>query len=389
MNLWRFRTGLFSLLSLFVSSVYAQDEPPKTSFQGYVKYLQTLDVTDGFDSLLDNHLIHNRLNFSWFPSERWAVRGELRNRIFYGDFVDGLPFFKSLVDVNNDQIDMSAWLIDKRSLKFLTELDRAYVRYTSNNWEITGGRQRINWGINTVWNPNDIFNAYSFFDFDYEERPGSDALRVVYNYGFASRLEFASKFSTNIEDFTGALLWKFNRQGYDVQLLGGLMDNNVVVGTGWAGNIKSAGFKGEVSYFSALDASQDDALVTSVSGDYVLNDGTYLLLSYFYNSNGARELDLSNLALVSSTRPLNAKNLLPFESAIFLQVSKPFGPLITASLSTMVFPTNSSMFVGPTLTYSASNSVTLDFISQIFTIPDEGFFQPASSQIFLRAKWSF
>lgn len=29
-----------------------------------------------------------------------------------------------------------------------------------------------------AWNPNDWFNTYNYFDFDYEERPGTDAIRV-------------------------------------------------------------------------------------------------------------------------------------------------------------------------------------------------------------------
>ncbi|MCG8318265.1 MAG: hypothetical protein MI921_02070 [Cytophagales bacterium] len=42
------------------------------------------------------------------------------------------------------------------------------------------GKHRINWGKSYVWNPNDVFNAYSFFDFDYEERRGTDALLIKY-----------------------------------------------------------------------------------------------------------------------------------------------------------------------------------------------------------------
>ena len=38
--------------------------------------------------------------------------------------------------------------------------------------------------MNLVWNPNDLFNAFSFVDFDYEERPGSDALRIQKYTGY-------------------------------------------------------------------------------------------------------------------------------------------------------------------------------------------------------------
>ena len=50
------------------------------------------------------------------------------------------------------------------------------------------GRQRINWGVNLAWNPNDLFNAYSLIDFDYQERPGSDAIRFQYYMGDLSVL---------------------------------------------------------------------------------------------------------------------------------------------------------------------------------------------------------
>ena len=382
---------LITILIIYISNTtFAQDDKqPKTSFGGYLKYMQSFDVTHGLDSVLDNHLIHNRLNFSWLPNDNWVFRAEMRNRMFYGDYVKDILFFKQLVDVNNDQLNLSAWVLDGNSVKILSEIDRAYVRYTHKKLEVTVGRQRINWGINTVWNPNDIFNAYSFFDFDYEERPGSDAISITYHYNFASKIEIASKFSNNIEDYTGALLWKINQSGYDVQLIAGLMENNVVVGTGWAGSIKSLGFKGEVSYFSALAVRESDAFVGSISADYVFDEGSYMLLSYFYNSDGVDEVDLSRLALISSGRPLNAKNLLPFKSAIFFQISEPFSPLVSGNLSMMYFPGSNSSFIGPGLAVSASNNLNFDLLSQIFTIEGDKLFNPISFQVYLRAKWSF
>ncbi|MCK7542259.1 MAG: hypothetical protein MZV63_70990 [Marinilabiliales bacterium] len=59
-----------------------------------------------------------------------------------------------------------------------TFIDRASVDFTAGTLQVSAGRQRINWSQALVWNPNDIFNTYSSFDFDYMERPGSDAVRV-------------------------------------------------------------------------------------------------------------------------------------------------------------------------------------------------------------------
>jgi hypothetical protein len=72
----------------------------------------------------------------------------------------------------------------------------AYLDYTAGKWQFRVGRQRINWGVNLVWNPNDVFNSFSYFDFDYEERPGSDAVRVQYYTGTTSSASWFTKQAT-------------------------------------------------------------------------------------------------------------------------------------------------------------------------------------------------
>ncbi len=90
-----------------------------------------------------------------------------------------------------------------------------------DKFQVTLGRQRINWGQTFVWNPNDIFNAYSYFDFDYIERPGSDAVRLQYFPSSSSVAEFAVKVDDE-NDITAAGLYRFNKWGYDIQFLAGL-----------------------------------------------------------------------------------------------------------------------------------------------------------------------
>ena len=374
---------------LFGGSLKAQDDTPRLIISGYLKYMQNLDVTYGADSILNNHLMHNRINLLWLPREKWTVRVEFRNRMFYGDYVEQLAYYKNMVDVNNDIFDLSAWILDHKSLKMLSEIDRAYIRYTSKKTEFTAGRQRLSWGLNEIWNPNDIFNAYSFFDFDYEERPASDILHLSWHYDYNAKVEVATKFADNLDDYTGAILWKITQYGFDVQILSGLMENNIVMGTGWAGDLSAViGIKGEISYFGALDAFDSDAFVGSVSADYKFPEGTSLLGSYFYNSDGIKDLNLRNFALFSEKRPKNAKHLLPFRSALMAQVKEPINPLLEASFSLMLFPGNGSAFVRPAISYAAGKKIKLDLLSQIFTKGQPGI-DPASFQLYLRAKFSF
>ncbi|CAN0327173.1 unnamed protein product, partial [Chrysoparadoxa australica] len=168
------------------------------------------------------------------------------------------PYYGDFIDVNNDYFDLSWMPINNDNLVIHTMIDRLYFEWNKNDWEVSLGRQRINWGMNLAWNPNDLFNAYSFFDFDYEERPGSDALRIRKYTGYASEIDFAIKAGDDIADITTALKYQINKWNYDIQFIGGLMKNNVAIGTGWAGNLWNAGFKGELTYLNNLDAREED-----------------------------------------------------------------------------------------------------------------------------------
>ncbi len=76
-----------------------------------------------------------------------------------------------MIGADDGLVDMSWNIVEKQSFLLNTTIDRLWFDLHFNKFQVTVGRQRINWGQTFVWNPNDIFNAYSFFDFDYVERP--------------------------------------------------------------------------------------------------------------------------------------------------------------------------------------------------------------------------
>lgn len=61
-----------------------------------------------------------------------------------------------------------------------TMIDRLWIDWAYKKWELRAGRQRINWGKTSVWNPNDLFNTFNYANFDYEEQAGSDAIKLSY-----------------------------------------------------------------------------------------------------------------------------------------------------------------------------------------------------------------
>lgn len=341
------------------------------------------------NKMLQDNLLHNRLNFSWYISNAFTFKADLRTRIFYGETVRSTPNYGDLVnDPNNDYFDLSWEPLNSRAAVIHTMIDRFYLDFVKGKWQITLGRQRINWGINTLWNPHDIFNAYGFTDIDYPERPGSDALRIQYYTGVASSIEVAVKVFDDWEKATAGLLWKFNKWNYDFQVLAGITNKDLVGGLGWAGNLGTVGFKGELSYFYSLGDSvaTRHSVAASIGFDYVFINGLFINGGILFNSNGVVNGSISQLFAFQ----LSAKNLYPYRYSISASVGHAFTPLLSGNLSLVYSPGEShALFVSPSLSYSIKENWDINLIGQI-TLNKSGqkYISPLQ-YIFLRLKWSF
>lgn len=389
---------LFFLLSIPVICWSQEDDNQEKKLQlnGYLKDLVTINIAD--DSTILDNLIHNRLNLKWYPNDHWTGILELRTRAFFGDqvrtinqiseTVPGFPRYSELVDVNNDFFDLSWIIVDEESFVLHTIIDRAFIQYTQADWEAKLGRQRINWGINLVWNPNDLFNAFSFFDFDYEERPAADAIRITRYTGFASSVELAVNLADDREDFVAAGLWKINKWNYDLQFLGSYVREDIALGMGWAGNIKTSGFKGEITYFIPTVDSNDENFLITLSWDHAYESSLYLHGSLLYNLQGEKEPP--DLAFFDLRGELTAKDLSPYKYNLFLQSSYQFHPLVQGGIATIFYPGDNALFINPSFTVSVLQDLDIDVLAQIFynNGPGESF-RAVSRLFFFRVKWSF
>jgi hypothetical protein len=378
------------LFFLTVLSATAQEKKErKWTLNGYIKDMASYSVVQ--DDYLTDNLIHNRLNFKWYPFRDVRIVAEMRNRLFIGDRVRQNPFFSELSFSNvDDYWSMSRYWEDSSRAVLHIMLDRLYFQYTLKNLEMKLGRQRINWGINMAWNPNDIFNAFSYFDFDYEERPGSDALLLKYYTGNASSIEIAGKMADSLADFTGGALWKINVMKYDIQLLTGISNKNLVAGAGWAGNIKKAGFKGEGSYFYPLENARDskEALVGTISLEYSFKNSLYLIGSILYSSNGTKSPSAIEQVLYYSGN-ISAKYLSPYTWSGFINAAYQFHPLVNGGLSVIGYPGSSDAFLNPNISLSLKQNLDLNLIAQLLFNKAEGAYGVSNQLYYLRLKFSF
>ncbi|MFV5702572.1 hypothetical protein ACM55F_11930 [Flavobacterium sp. XS2P12] len=388
----KFYNYIFTTILYFTyTTVVAQADSTKTPWielNGYIKDMQSTYFIQKIDSNASMNLIHNRLNFKFNISSKISGRLEIRNRIFYGEQVKQIPDFGKTINKYNGLFNLSHLWIDEKSFVAHSVIDRMLLQYGDEKWDIKIGRQRINWGINNIWNPNDIFNAYNFLDFDYEERPGNDAIRIQRNLENNSVLEFAYKPSKNKDEHTAAFLYKFNKWKYDFQMLGGMYQIDYVFGGGWAGNIKKAGFKGEFSYFipkrNTLETSKTVSF--SIMADQTFKNNWYISLAGLYNSNPTNVFAFNGSFYNSN---LSTKLLFPFRYNFYTTIMKTISPIASCNFSFIYSPEKNTLIFVPTYAWNVATNFDLDFTAQSFFAEQNNSYTNLITQIYIRGRWSF
>lgn len=335
------------------------------------------------------NLIHNRLNCKWLISPAFTASLELRNRFLSGSMLKDFPGYNKAFETDNGLLDLSENIFDKKSFLLNSSIDRAWIQYTSDRIQFTAGRQRINWGQTFVWNPNDIFNSYSYFDFDYEEKPGSDAVRMQYYAGPSSVFEIAAKYDKQ-RKATIAGLYRFNKWKYDIQFLGGIAEqNDFVIGTGWSGQLFDGGFRGEVTFFYPEKNFNDTTgiIIASAGYDYTFKNSMFLQLEALYNGNKNSSNILSPGQFSMSN--VNPKNLFLSDCSFFGALSYPVTPLINASLSAITNPKNKMFFAIPSLSLSLKENLELSFTAQLMRYYENNSDMQDLNFIYARLKYSF
>ena len=393
----------------FRNEARGDDFKPSYEFGGYISAMPSLYITN--DSTLWQALVHNRLNFIGYLSKNFTVSVQMRNQIITGDFVKLMNIDKGF---NKENYFFPLTLKEKFGDNYLlsSSIDRFWIQYTVDKLEIKLGRQRINWGQTFVWNPNDIFNTYNFFDFDYPERPGADAIRIQYYPNYTSSLDLAAKVDS-AGNVSGGGLYKFTKWNTEFQLLAGYFSNSnslsisdtlptfnwktedLVTGGGFSAGIGTVSLRGELSYLFSLREKSDSTnqFLASVAVDYTLGSETSMMFEFFYNS----KVQLSGASLLGLYEgSQNVKTLSFTQYNIFGQVTYPIMPILKATLAGMYFFDDNltGFFTGPSIELSLGDNLTFSTFIQTFAFKYENPYTLKKEWLnatyaYLRLKWNF
>lgn len=387
------------LILLITNSLFAQFSD--LDIGGYQKYLFGTSKYPGIESRLNDHLLHTRLNLHYYPSENLSAALEFRFRAFYGGSVKKIPGYSKLIQTKRDFVDLD-WLIwnSKTSIGYL-EADRLYLNWELKNFQMTLGRQRIAWGTCWVWNPTDIFNPLNVLDFDYEELPAADVVRLQYYTGAVSKIEISYKPAKENNKQILAGLISINKWEYDFNFILGYKFNKWLTGFSWAGDISDAGFRGEVLFTEKnrsvpVVLANDPTVVTSVSkfnqstvsfslsGDYTFESSFYIHTELLFNNHGVTENTFYFQQAAQTAGMLSAARW-----SFYQEFAYNFSPLVRGNIFSIINPSDGSFVVIPSVSYSVITN--LDFFANIF------FFEGNSSTefgvygtaMYLRLKYSF
>ncbi|MGC8803175.1 MAG: hypothetical protein ACP5PS_05320 [Bacteroidales bacterium] len=355
-------------------SSQAQDtiyQAKKIELNGYLSSLQSAAFDQIDNAWQTSQLIHNRINvYATMLQDKIKINASVRNRLSWSNQLNNSQLISATQPSQTGWIDASFDIAKGQSYQLNAEFDRFYITYENKNVTISAGRQRINWSQTFVWNPNDLFNAYSFYDIDYVERPGSDAIRLQYFPSEVSTAEAAIKIDRN-RKITAGILYRFNTLGYDIQFLGGILEeNDYVAGVGWSGSLAGRiSLRGEISLIhpkAILKFSKLSTLV-SVAADYTFPSSLTLQGEYFFNQLAPNTLNQSTFLYYLTTTG-NINTLSPAQHNVVAQASYPFTPLLNGNIAILMMPSIKGFYYAPSLVYSLTQNLDVSLFWQAFAM---------------------
>ncbi|MBE0571194.1 MAG: hypothetical protein IH618_06585 [Ignavibacteriaceae bacterium] len=393
------RKQLIILLFFIVHTASAQLS--SFDYNGYAKYLFSTSKIPRIDDRLNDNLIHLRLNTKWYATENLTAALEIRFRAFYGESVEKIPSYSELIQTQHEFAELDAVIWESETSIGYLEADRFYVDYHKDNFQITLGRQRVAWGTCWVWNPTDLFNPQNVLNFDYEELPATDAVRLQYYTGPVTKIDLTYQPAIDPDNQILAGLWSFNQWNYDINLIAGMRFKRWLSGLSWTGDILDAGFRGEVLVTQAPDkpdtnslyqqigesllSSWDKPIVSvALSADYTFPNTFYIHTEILYNNNGK-----TSNTLLFQEEALSLGMLSAARWSLYQEFSYDVTPLLRGTIYGIFNPDDKSFVIVPSINYSVVTNLDLYLISLFFegdTLTQYGEYGTA---FYARIKFSF
>jgi hypothetical protein len=252
-----------------------------------------------------------------------------------------------------------AWDIESTAdFLWVQEFDRLAATLSVGDLDFIFGRQAITWGTGRFWQPTDLFSPFGPLQVDREFKAGNDAARLALALNDFTQVEVVWAFGEDADPDRSAGAGKFKTlvKDYDLSVLGGWVQTDVVAGGDFAGDLGSTGIglHGEVLFSHVEDPP--DYLDFLVGLDYRFpGKGPYLLGEYYYYGAGAANPEGLNQVL-GDNRILSRGTLLLGRHNLGLGASYEILPILTGMFNVLLNLTDPSAILNPVLEYSVADN---------------------------------
>ncbi len=376
-RVFRFSRGRFPLL-IFLGSLALLLPPESEARQLYESDTLFLDLGATFKNLfLGNRyyeipFVEDRTQAANFARGRMMLDLGLYERlaleVHYQHFAFinppetalGLTGFVTVTDTGSlYRYTSLSWDIEEtEDFLWAHAFDRLAATFSLWGLDFVFGRQAITWGTGRFWQPVDLFSPFGPLQVDREFKAGNDAARLLFALGAFTQAEFVWAFGPDADPDRSAGVGKFKTlfEDYDISVLGGWVQTDIVGGGDFAGDLgrSGIGIHGEILFNHVKDSS--DYVDVLVGLDYRFpGKGPYLLGEYYYYGAGAVNVEDLNQSLIDD-RLLSRGTLLLGRHNLGLGASYEIFPILMGMLNVLVNLTDPSATLNPVLEYSVADN---------------------------------
>jgi hypothetical protein len=239
-----------------------------------------------------------RLQLEARYGDHWSSQFAYDHEFFLGTGRDSLAFRLADALGAPTWLDLDQTLVDSGDLTWRHLLYRGWVRYQSDDLEVTVGRQRIALGRAQLWNPSDLFNPIPPLAVEGDQRIGVDSALARVRLSDDLWLAAITAPGHDHQEWSSAARLELSRREIDGALMFAVIDRDYVAGVDFATNVQDAALRGELTETWHHEGKNEPTLQAVLSLDYTFPIGTglYGLIEHFYNQNVRSRDSLDSLA---------------------------------------------------------------------------------------------
>ena len=239
-------------------------------------------------------------------------------------------------------------------------LYRAYLKYNTAPFQVTAGKQVIDWGRMRFYSPMDLFNPISPFAIDRDERRGVDAVDIDFSSKDSIHLDTAYAAGPTFSDSNVGSRLLYRWHDYDLFLMGGDFENAKAVGGGFDGYLRNAGFRGE---FTQTHGDNGRNFFRSAVGlEYAFFTKLSVVGEYFYNGGA----DDHNPAALAGSYRYFTQTLTLKKHLAGVSVEYEIHPLVKVANSVLYDMEGTSVFFNPEIRYNVLTNLDLKGGAQLY-----------------------